>query len=304
MVYDLKQKIVPCLWFDKNCEEAINFYTSIFKDSKINMIQKYPDNVEDEHMKGMEGKILTAIFELNSQQFMALDGGPLFKFTPAISFFVNSKTEKGAEALWKKLSEGGSVMMEFGEYPFAKKYGWCADKFGLSWQVGMSEEVEEESITPALMYTGPQNGKAQEAMDFYTSLFKDSEIVMTMKYEKGEDDEGNIKFAMFKLAGQNFSAMDSGIDHKYNLNEAVSLVVDCVDQEETDYFWNKMTADGGEESQCGWLKDKFGVSWQIVPKRLGDLLSSRDKERSGRVMQALLTMKKIDVKKLQEAYEG
>ena len=161
----MKQKITPFLWFDGKAEEAINFYTSIFKNSKIISVQKYPDNVDNEHMKGMEGKILTAIFELDGQQFMALDGGPYFKFT-----------------------------------------------------------------------------------------------------------------------------------------EAISMYVECEDQEEVDYFWEKLSA-VPESEQCGWLKDKYGLSWQIIPKQLGQLMGDPDKEKSGRVMKAMLQMKKIEVSKLQEAYD-
>jgi len=167
------QKIVPCLWFDKEAEEAIKFYISIFnsaphsaKNSKIVSIERYPEEPLDIPVKGMEGKILTAIFELNEQRFMALDGGPLFKFT-----------------------------------------------------------------------------------------------------------------------------------------EATSFDVECADQEEVDYFWEKLSAVPDSE-QCGWLKDKYGLSWQIIPKRMGELLSDQDKIKARRVMDAMLKMKKIIIKDLEKAYEG
>lgn len=121
------QKITPFLWFDNNAEEAINFYTSIFKDSKIVSLQKYPDNVDDEHMKGMEGKVLTAVFELQSQTFMALDGGPIFKPTEAISFSVSCEDQEEVDHLWNSLSEGGD--------PASQQCGWLKDKYGFSWQI-------------------------------------------------------------------------------------------------------------------------------------------------------------------------
>ncbi len=167
------QKIVPCLWFDKECEEAIKLYISIFnsaphsaKNSKIVSIERYPEEPLDIPVKGMEGKILTAIFELSGQRFMALDGGPMFKFTEATSFYV-----------------------------------------------------------------------------------------------------------------------------------------ECADQEEVDYFWEKLSA-VPESEQCGWLKDKYGLSWQIVPKRMGELLSDKDKVKARKVMDAFLKMKKIVIKDLEKAYEG
>jgi predicted 3-demethylubiquinone-9 3-methyltransferase (glyoxalase superfamily) len=161
------QQITPHLWFDRNCEEAMNFYVSVFKNSKILSLHRYPTGIDDPHMKGMEGKVLHGEFELNGQKFMALDGGPIFKF-----------------------------------------------------------------------------------------------------------------------------------------NESVSFYVVCKDQEEVDYYWNKLTADGGQESMCGWLKDKYGLSWQIAPAQLEELLGSPDRERSNRAMQAMLKMKKIIIADLQKAYDG
>ncbi len=159
------QKITPFLWFDKNAEEAINFYTSIFKDSRIVSIKRYPDGPLEGPMKGMEGKILTAVFELAGQQYMALDGGPVFQF-----------------------------------------------------------------------------------------------------------------------------------------NEAVSFYVECEDQNEVDYYWDKLSAHP-ESEQCGWLKDKFGLSWQIIPKAMGEMLSDPDPDKSGRVLQVMLQMKKIDIDGLKQAYD-
>ena len=163
---DIKQKITPFLWFDKEAKEAMEFYTSVFKDGKIISIQYYPEGSQEEHLKGMEGKVLTGVFEIAGTRFMALDGGPVFKF-----------------------------------------------------------------------------------------------------------------------------------------NESISFYVECDGQEEVDYFWEKLSA-VPESEQCGWLKDKFGVSWQIIPKQMGAILSSPDKEKAGRAIHAMMQMKKIDLKKLQEAHDG
>lgn len=160
------QKIITHLWFDNQAEEAMNFYTSVFKNSRIVSINRYPDEALSEHFKGMAGKIINGVFELAGQRFMALDGGPLFKF-----------------------------------------------------------------------------------------------------------------------------------------NESISLYVECESQAEVDYFWEKLTTDGGEESMCGWLKDKYGVSWQIVPKQLEELMSGEDPEKTGRVIQTFMQMKKIDISRLKQAYE-
>lgn len=297
------QKIIPCLWFEKDCEEAIDFYTSLFPNSKITNIQRYPDNIPNPPWgPGMEGKVITAIFELEGQKFMALDGGTHFKFNPTVSFTVNSKTKEESETLWNKLKEGGKVMMEFQEYPFSKGYGWLEDKFGLSWQINTGES--KQRIIPSLMFVGDKFGKCEEAINFYTSVFKNSEIKAIAKYEPDEQDEvGKIKYSLFQLEGQEFIAMESSFDHKFKVDGAVSMLVDCDTQEEIDYYWGKLSANPAAE-QCGWLQDKYGFSWQINPRILGELLSSPDKEKADRAMKAMLEMKKLDIAELKKAYDG
>ena len=249
-----------------------------------------------------KGSVLTVSFELEGQQFIALNGGPVFTFTPAISFFVTCEKEE-IDDLWGKLVEGAKViLMPFDKYPFSEKYGWLADKYGVSWQLNIGSRAQK--IAPCLLFVQKQAGKAEEAMRFYTSLFPDSKITMISRYAKGDiDAEGTINHAEFTLAGQEFMCMDSSLDHKFGFNEAISLLVNCRTQDEIDYLWQKLT-DGGEESQCGWLKDKYGVSWQITPDIISRMMLDPDPEKSERVMQALLPMKKIDIATLKRAYEG
>jgi predicted 3-demethylubiquinone-9 3-methyltransferase (glyoxalase superfamily) len=290
----MSNKIYPCLWFDGKGKEAANLYCSVFPNSKI---------VEDNGM--------VVIFELNGKKFMALNGGPMFKINPSISFFVFCKTAEEVETKWKLLSEGGMALMPLNSYPWSEKYGWCQDRYGVNWQVMLplpsqtAGKTEDENIVPNLMFTQSKSGKAQEAIDFYTSVFPNSKTEMIARYEKGEPDvEGYIKHARFLLDGEPFAIMDSSGPHQFTFNEGLSLVVDCKDQEEVDYYWNKLTADGGQESMCAWLKDKFGVSWQIVPLQLGKLIGSPDREKADRAIQAMLKMKKIIIADLQKAYDG
>ncbi len=284
------KKITPFLWFDTEAEEAMNYYISILpEDSEITGMQKGPD-----------GKLFGGSFKLNGFDFMVLNAGPQFKFNPSISFTIECKAAEDVEELYNKLIEGGTALMPLDKYPFSEKYGWVNDKYGLSWQIMVGKE--DKKITPSMLFTQEQNGRVQEALDFYTSLFPNSKIEMVMKYEKGEGDTvGNIKYSKFVLDGTTLSAMESGLDHKFTFNEAVSIYVNCKDQDEVDYFWEKMTADGGEESMCGWLKDKFGVSWQIIPEALNECLGNPDPEKAGKAMQAMLKMKKIIVKDLEDA---
>ncbi len=298
------QKITPFLWFDKNTEEAITYYSSIFDNSKVVSITRYPEGPLEGPMKGFEGKVLTAVFELQGQKFMALDGGPIFKFNPSVSFSVTCPTVEATQTLFNKLADGGMVMMELQEYPFSKMYGWCNDKFGVSWQISVARDGQMQPITPSLMFVGKNFGKVEEALNFYTSVFKNSTIKMVMKYEAGdpvgEKDAGKVKYSSFTLEGQPFSAMESSADHKFEPNEAVSFQVECADQAEVDYYWEKLSAHP-ENEQCGWLKDKYGFSWQIIPVALPKLIADPDKAKAKRVIDVMMPMKKIIVADLEKA---
>jgi predicted 3-demethylubiquinone-9 3-methyltransferase (glyoxalase superfamily) len=162
-----------------------------------------------------------------------------------------------------------------------------------------------QKITPFLWF----DDQAEEAVKFYTSIFKNSKVGRILRY--GEEAAkvsqtgrpvGSVLTIEFEIEGQKFTALNGGPQFKFN--ESVSFVVNCETQEEVDYFWEKLTRDGGQESACGWLKDKFGLSWQVVPRALIDMLRDKDSEKSERVMKAMLQMQKLDIKTLEEAYEG
>jgi len=190
--------------------------------------------------------------------------------------------------------------MELSSYPWSKKYGWVADRFGLSWQVNLVGSSQK--VSPLLMFVGKQSGKAEEAIRFYTSIFRNSSVATIEKFGKGTPQpEGNVMHARFSLDAEEFMAMDGGLDHQFTFTEATSFFVSCKTQAEVDEFWEKLST-GGEKGQCGWLKDRYGVSWQIVPSRLGELLADKDPERVKRVTQAMLQMKKLDISQLEEAY--
>lgn len=290
------QKITPFLWFDYQAEEAVNFYTSLFKNSQVGNVARY-----GEAGPGPVGTVMTVSFQLDGQDFTALNGGPEFKFTPAISLFVNCDTEEEVDRLFAKLSAGGRVLMELDKYPFSDKFGWIEDRYGVSWQLNLASGAQK--ITPFLTFVGKQHGKAEEAMKLYVSLFKNSSIQAIQRYGPGSgESEGIVMHARFSLDGQEFMALDGGLEHDWTFSEAVSLFVNCMTQEEVDKLWQKLT-EGGEESQCGWLKDKFGVSWQIVPEDLGKYLGGDDAGGARRAMQAMLQMKKLDIEKIKRAYE-
>jgi len=273
----MENNIYPCLWFDGNAKEAADFYCSIFNHSKI---------INDSSM--------VVRFEIEGKYIMGLNGGSMFKINPSISLFVTCQTNEEIETIWNKLIEGGRAMMPLDQYPWSKKYGWVVDKFGMSWQLMLGElPAGRPKITPCFLFVGQQYGKAQEAIKHYTSIFPNSEMQHLEIYSAGEPQPaGNLKLGHFTLQNELFAAMDGFGDHEFQFNEAFSLVVECNTQEELDNYWNKLI-EGGQESNCGWLKDKFGISWQIVPTILSELMS--DAEKAPRVMKAFLKMKKFDI---------
>ena len=284
------QKISPHLWFDKEAREASEFYTSIFKDSRIK-------NTTTLH-NTPSGSVDLVTIELSGQEFRLISAGPPFKFNPSVSFLVACKTKDEVDALWKRLSERGTALMELGEYPFSERYGWTQDRYGLSWQVMFAGEREiKQKITPTLMFVGDMCGKAEEAIQLYTSVFRRSKVGDILR-----EKEGIVKHAAFTLEGQDFAAMDSAREHKFAFNEAISFMVHCDKQEEIDHYWGKLSAVPGAE-QCGWLKDKYGLSWQVVPSVLGEMLQDKDPKRIARVTEAVLKSKKFDIEALKKAYE-
>lgn len=288
------KKITPHLWFDKEAVEATAFYTTLFPDSKVNSVTPIHDTPS--------GDAAIVSCQLAGQNFMAISAGPIFKLNPSISMFTAFDTEEEIQEVWDKLIEGGKEMMPLQEYPWAKKYGWLQDRFGLTWQLTMTDQNQyDQKITPALMFTKDGAGKAKEAIEFYTSLFPNSRTDILATYEAGEGDVvGYIKHGRFALNGQSFIAMDSSGPHQFVFNEAISFIVNCETQEEIDFFWEKLSA-VPEAEQCGWLKDKFGVSWQIVPTIMAELMASGDAEKTARVTQAFLKMKKFNIAELEAA---
>jgi predicted 3-demethylubiquinone-9 3-methyltransferase (glyoxalase superfamily) len=301
------QKITPHLWFDKEAREAAEFYVSLFPGSRVTDVTKLTGTPS--------GDCDLVSFDLAGQPFMAISAGPLFKFNPSVSFHAKCGTKEEVDALWEKLSPGGKVLMPLDSYPFSERYGWLEDKYGLSWQLIWAGGMEiQQKLTPVLMFVGSVYGRAEEAIKFYASVFAnapagarrgETTAMVLARYGKGEepDNEGAVRYAHFSLDGQGFGAMDSARAHQFAFNESISFIVPCDTQEEIDYFWGKLSADPKAE-QCGWLKDKFGLSWQVSPAAMNELLGSTDQERVGRVMQAVLKMKKIDIAELKRAAAG
>lgn len=276
----MTSSLYPCLWFNMNASEAAHFYCNIFSNAAIT----------DENP-------MVVRFKVDGQSFMCLNGGPMVQPNPSISFYTICETEEEINALWSSLVGGGTAMMPLNAYPWSPRYGWVQDRFGFSWQLTLGKIAEVgQKFTPLMMFSGPTAGMSSDALDLYASIFKPAHVIVKVPYT--EDDEGvtgTLKHGRVKLGDSILMAMDSHIPHDISFNEAISLVVECENQEEIDHYWNKLT-EGGQESQCGWLKDRYGVSWQIVPAILASLMS--DPSRSRRVVEAFMKMKKFEIDKL------
>ncbi len=300
------QKIVPHLWFDTEAKPAAEFYASVFPDAKIisHTVMRNTPSGDCDVMK----------FEIMGYTFMSISAGPYFMINPSISFMVtfdeaiyeNARTL--IDSAWEKLVDGGKIMMELDTYPFSERYGWVEDKFGVSWQLSYTSQKAVEirpNIIPSMLFTGKALGNAKAARDFYCSVFKNAApgtLVMSPS-ENDSDTQESVMYSDFQLEGQWFAAMDSARDHDFAFSEAVSFIVNCDTQAEIDYYWEKLSA-VPEAEQCGWLKDKFGVSWQITPTAMITIMQSGTPEQIDRVVKAFLPMKKFDIATLEAALKG
>lgn len=276
--------IYPCITLKGKMTEASEYYVSVFGDGEI--ISTSPFATQ---------------FKLSGQKFLILNDGPESLPNPSISFMVYCEHASETEQYWNLLIEGGSALMPLDSYDWSPKYGWIVDKYGVSWQLFTGNTRDQvQKFCPTLMFTGANAGKAFEAINFYTGTFPQSSVQDIMNYSESDGDTtGFIKHAGFKIKNFSTKAMDSSFDHGFAFNDAISLVVECKNQEEIDTYWNALTSGGGKEIACGWLTDKYGLSWQIIPQALGKLLS--DPERLPGVMNSLMKMKKLIIADLENA---
>jgi predicted 3-demethylubiquinone-9 3-methyltransferase (glyoxalase superfamily) len=276
--------LYPCLWFDGKAQQAAEFYCSIFSNGKIT-----------------SSNPMVTLWEVEGFQFMGLNGGPMYKPNPSISFFLTYETKEEIDLVYDRLAEGPRIMMQLDAYPWSPYYAYIEDKFGISWQLYMGKYSDvNQQIVLCFLFTEKVFGKAEEAVHFYTKLFSESTIEGIMHYSEEQFSEGNVvQHSQFRLQNQVFMAMDGPNEHEFTFSEGVSLVIECEDQAEIDKYWSAFLVNGGVEQQCGWIKDGFGVSWQVVPKILKTLMS--DPTKSQAVIAAFMQMKKFDIETLLNA---
>ena len=292
------QTIIPHLWFDTQAVEAANYYVSLFANSRINTVSKLYDTPS--------GEVDTVDFTLDGVRLNAISAGPIFSLNPSVSLMVTCRSAEEVDRLYEGLQDGATVLMPLGEYPFSKRYVWLADRFGLNWQLCFFDTDEiTQKIRPVFLFAGEACGKTEEALAFYSSVFSGAKMGYVSHYQPGEAmvERAKINYAELTLGGFQLVAMDHGAGGTEAFNEAFSLMVLCKNQAEIDYYWDKLSA-VPEAEQCGWLKDQFGVSWQIVPEQLGRMLETATEEEAKRITQSFLGMKKLDIAALEQARRG
>jgi len=295
--------ITPCIWLDDQAEQAAALYAGTFPGARTVATSRHSESADNPSGRP-RGSVLTVELELAGQRFTLLNGGPLFVPNPSVSFFVRTAAPSEADRLFAALAEQGETLMPLGAYPWSERYGWVKDRFGVSWQVIAGRRPPgAASIVPCLMFSGPQHGRAEEALRAYAAVFPGGRVEQVERYAAGEGPPGTVKHGRVLLGGQELVAMDSHVAHGTTFNEALSFQVRCEDQGEVDRYWAAL-GEGGAHGPCGWLKDRFGLSWQVVPAAMDRWMASGDGAARDRAFQAMLKMTKLDIAALQRAYEG
>ncbi len=292
------QRFIPNLWFDRTAEEAAGFYTSVFPESRILDIQRYPSEGLPEFQQEFAGQALAVEFELAGVRFVGINAGSEFRPNPALSFMVNFDPSRDPaacerlDAAWAALSEGGTEMMGLGEYPFSPRYGWVEDRYGVNWQLILTDPEGEPrpTIMASLLFGGPVQNRAAEALQFYADVFG-GRIGTTAAYGEptGPATAEALMFAEVGVDGDWLVLMDSAVPQDFTFTPGASLMLECADQAEIDRYWERLSA-VPEAEQCGWCVDRFGVSWQVLPANLRELMGANPDGH-----QRMLQMKKIEV---------
>lgn len=240
--------LYPCLWFNAEAKSAAEYYRAVFQNGKI--VQENP---------------MVVTFKLDGSLFMGLNGGAKYRVNSAISYYVYCGSEDRILHLYHGLSANGKVLMPLDSYAWSARYAWIEDRFGVNWQLDVDEINSTQKIVPTLLFANAKMHLVKEAIRHYTTIFKPSRTLLEAPYPPGAAvPEGSLLFAQCKLNDFILNATSSTLQHDFDFSPGNSLVLHCDTQEEIDYYWEKL-GEGGREDRCGWLVDKFGVSWQIIP---------------------------------------
>lgn len=285
------QNLTVNLWMQGNGEEAGEFYARSLPEATTEVESRYPNEGLLDFQQPFAGKPLTVSLWVRGRKITLVNAGGEFAPNPSISIILvfNTGQRESLDATWSALMEGGTALMPLDAYPFSTRYGWVKDKYGVSWQLMESSEPVEPraSVIPSLMFGGAAQNRAAEAIEFYGQVLG---AKLDSVYPYGQPTESAtaeaLMYAQFTLGDDCVAAMDSGVPQDFTFTPGVSLEWHCDGQAEIDRVWDAMSA-VPEAEACGWLTDKFGVSWQIVPSNMGELM-----ERPG-AFENMLKMKKL-----------
>ncbi len=299
------QKIIPNVWCSRTAEEAGAFYATAIPGSASRVESRYPEHGLLDFQRDFAGAPLTVAVDLAdprgaTTRITLINAGDEFSPNPSMSFILNhdpllfdgdeAAARTRLDETWAQLAEGGSVLMPLQEYPFSRRYGWVQDRYGVSWQLMLTDPEGDPRpfVIPSLLFGGDAQNHASEAIGLYVSVFEDAEAGNRFPYgrQTGPATPEALMFGEFRIGAQWFSVMDSGVEQDFSFTCGMSLQVDCADQAEIDRLWDALSAVPAAE-QCGWLADRFGVSWQIVPADMEALMSRPD------AYAHVMTMKKI-----------
>jgi predicted 3-demethylubiquinone-9 3-methyltransferase (glyoxalase superfamily) len=281
----MSNSIYPCLWFDHEAHDAARFYSTVF---------------EKAHIAYETGFL--AMLQLPGLKIMLMNGGPTYKLSPAMSYYVYCGNEASINSYYALLKEGGELFMPLDSYHWSEKYAWVQDKYGVSWQLDIHDINSDQKVVPTLLFANEKRELVKNATSHYSGIFSDSKILLESPYPPGSGmPEGTLLFTQFKLDGFIFNAMSSAIPHDFDFTPANSMVIECDTQEEIDHFWEALGV-GGKFDRCGWLADKYDVSWQIIPSVLPGLM--RDPEKAPRVAAVFMQMQKLEIAPILNLFEN
>lgn len=286
------QPIIPHLWYDTEAKEAVAFYVDLFG-GKLDWTYTITDTPS--------GDSDLIQFQLGDMTLAAISAGPYFKLNESMSLMVNVANRDEVTRLYQALSEGGRILMPLAEYSFSPYYVWLEDRFGLSWQLSYAPDLDKPyQFDICLLFSQEQVGLAQPMLDYYKDKLPQASVGQLSYYGEGEAtvEAAKLNYAELLVAGQKMIVMDHGYGGEASFNEAFSLMVYVDSQDELDFYYDLLSA-VPEAEMCGWVKDQFGISWQIVPRILMEAYDTASPEKVKAVNAAVMTMKRLDFATIQ-----
>ncbi|HEL2111681.1 TPA: VOC family protein [Streptococcus suis] len=286
------QPIIPHLWYDTEAKEAVAFYVDLFG-GNVDWTYTITDTPS--------GDSDLIQFQLGDMTLAAISAGPYFTLNESMSLMVNVADKDEVTRLYQALSEGGRILMPLGEYPFSPYYVWLEDRFGLSWQLSYAPDLDKPyQFDICLLFSQEQVGLAQPMLDYYKDKLPQASVGQLSYYGEGEAavEAAKLNYAELLVAGQKMIVMDHGYGGVASFNEAFSFMVYVDSQEEAESWYEKVSA-VPEAEICGWGKDQFGISWQIVPRILMEAYDTANPEKVKAVNAAVMTMKRLDIAAIQ-----